>query len=257
MVLALVAVAAAWPALLASRDPSAVHPTSRLSAPSVAHPFGTDELGRDVLARVVHGARPSLEVGLGAVAIGLLVGGSVGLLCGLSRGWPGALLARTLDVLLAFPSLLLALTIISISGAGTGNIALALGIASLPVFARIVRGEVLRVRDQPHIDGAVAAGVRRTTIAYRHILPNIAAPIVAFAGLAIGVEILTASSLSFLGFGPLPPAADWGTLISAGRDYLSDAWWITFFPGLVIVATVIALGRLSTLAGGTPWRPAP
>ncbi|HZO36607.1 MAG TPA: ABC transporter permease [Solirubrobacteraceae bacterium] len=259
LALVVVAVFVVWaivPGMIAPGEPGTTDLLNTFASPSWAHPFGTDDLGRDVFDRVVHGTRSSILVGLGATLISLLLGGTVGLVCGLSRGWLGQALARVVDMLMSFPGLLMALTIISVVGSGSRNIALALGVASLPAFARLVRGEVLRVRDQPFIDAAVGAGVRRSAIVIRHVIPNVAGAILAFAGIALGIDIIAASSLSFLGFGPALPAADWGSLIAGGRDSVSDAWWITFFPGLMVALVVLAVTRLSSRGGAGPLEPA-
>lgn len=243
--LVVVVVAALWPALLAPGDPLGGTPTDNLQPPSWAHWFGTDQLGRDLYTRVVHGT--ALTVSAAAVAVGVgVVGGSVlGLVSGFVGGRTDAVVMRVADVLLAIPGLLLSLALITALGFGTVNVAIAVGIATVASVARVLRSEVLRVRTAPYIEAARASGNGWTAVLLRHVLPNSIAPVVVLAVLEFGTAILAVSALSFLGYGAPPPAPEWGALVSGGRDYLRNAWWLTTLPGLTIAMTVLAANRLS------------
>ncbi|GAB3491370.1 ABC transporter permease [Amycolatopsis cihanbeyliensis] len=245
-------VAMVVPDLVSGHDPEAVDPAHLLRPPSWAHPFGTDQLGRDLFSRVVHSARPSLGVALGATALAVLAGSVIGLLAGFVGGWLDAVLMRVVDVLLAFPALLLALAVVAVLGSSAVNVAIAVGLSNLATFARVVRAQVLHVRTRPYVAAATLSGVRAHLVLLRHVVPNVAGPVVLLGLLGIGVAMLASSSLSFLGFGPSPPETDWGTLAAAGRDYIGTAWWLTTFPGLAVAATVLAattFGRVQQRQG--------
>lgn len=244
-VLAVVILWALAPTWFTSADPLAGDPRDRLLPPGPAHPFGTDNLGRDLYARVVHGSATSLAATTVAVLVGLSVGSFFGLLAGFIRGFVDDAIMRFMDVLLAIPSLLLSLALITALGFGTLNVAVAVGLASIATFSRVMRAEVLSVATSVYVEAARVSGVRWTTILRRHVLPNAAAPVVALAALEFGVMVLAISSLSFLGFGAPPPAPEWGSLVSGGRDYLAVAWWLTTLPGLVIVAVVLSANRIA------------
>lgn len=243
--LALVLVAAVWPNLLAGGDPLAGVPADKLQAPSVAHWFGTDQIGRDLYTRVVHGTSLTISAAAIAVAVGIVAGSLLGLLSGFAGGRTDAIIMRAADVLLAIPGLLLSLAIITALGFGTVNVAVAVGIASVASVARIMRSEVIKVRASPFIEAAQASGNSWTRILFRHVLPNSAGPVIALGVLEFGTAILAVSALSFLGYGAPPPAPEWGALVSGGRDYLRSSWWLTTLPGLVIAVTVLAAGRLA------------
>ncbi|WP_218952093.1 ABC transporter permease [Amycolatopsis anabasis] len=228
------------PDLVAGQDPEAVSPASLLRPPSWEHLFGTDQLGRDLFSRVVHSARPALLVALAATGFAVLAGSLIGLLAGFLGGWVDAVLMRVVDVLLAFPALLLALAVVAVLGSSAVNVAIAVGVSNLATFSRVVRAQVLHVRTRPYVAAARLSGVRAPLVVLRHVIPNAAGPVVLLGLLGLGVAMLASSSLSFLGFGPRPPETDWGTLAAAGRDYLGSAWWLTTFPSLVVVATVLA-----------------
>ncbi|GAA1965520.1 ABC transporter permease [Agromyces allii] len=243
--LALVVIAAIAPNLLAPGDPLDGVPADRLQGPSAAHWFGTDQLGRDLYTRVVHGTALTLSAAGIAVAVGLVVGTLLGLLAGFVGRFVDEAVMRLADVLLAIPALLLSLAIITALGFGTINVAVAVGFASIATVSRISRSEVLRVRSSVYIDAARASGDRWGRVLFRHVLPNSAGPVLVLAVLEFAGAILAVSALSFLGYGAPPPAPEWGSLVSGGRDFLRNAWWLTTFPGLVIAATVLAANRLS------------
>jgi peptide/nickel transport system permease protein len=243
-----VVLAAFVPSLFTSTSPLAVGIAIR-AAPSWQHLFGTDEIGRDLFSRVVYGSQQSMRAALIAVLVGLVGGGTIGLVSGYVGGWLDALLMRVVDVLLAIPSLLLSLMIIIALGFGITNVAFAVGAAFVATSARVMRGEVLKIRQSPYIEAARAGGARGRRILWRHVLPNSAEPVLVLAALEFGEAILYVSSLSFLGFGVQPPAPEWGSLVADGRDYLDTAWWLTTMPGLTIVATVLAANRISRALG--------
>ncbi|MFI6870809.1 ABC transporter permease [Nocardia sp. NPDC050406] len=240
---------AAAPSLFAGGDPLAATPARKFRPPSAEHWFGTDNLGRDLYTRVVHAAGLSLAAVVFAVAIGLVVGSLVGLVAGAVGGAVDAALSRAVDVALAIPELLMSLAIVTVLGVGTRNIAIAVGIALIARFARVMRAEVLRVRRAPYVEAAFASGVRWHTVLLRHVLRNAYGPVAALAAVEFGVAVLAVASLSFLGYGAVPPTPEWGTLISEGRNFLASAWWLTTIPGLVIVAVVLAAQRIARQLG--------
>ncbi|WP_430786050.1 ABC transporter permease [Actinoplanes sp. G11-F43] len=240
VVLALVATAVAGPALFAG-DPLAADPMHVLEAPSAAHWFGTDQLGRDVFDRVVHGARHSLSIGVAATVIAVGAGILLGLLAGLTHRYADEALSRGFDALSAFPLVLLALLFIAIAGTGTASLIVAIGIATLPHYARVVRAQTLVVRRAPYVTHAVAFGTSRTRLVLRHVLPNVLGPIPVLAMIGLGEAVLIAAGLSFLGLGPQPPSPEWGAMLSEGRGYLHIAWWASILPGAAVTATVISL----------------
>ncbi|MFD4442912.1 ABC transporter permease [Nocardia sp. NPDC058519] len=240
----LVAIAVVAPVLLAGADPLAADPLAAQLPPSAQHWFGTDHLGRDVFTRVVHGARYSLLIGVTAVAIAVVAGTALGLLSGLARGPLDELITRFLDVVSAFPDLLLALVLISFTGPGTTNLIFALGIASIPRFARVVRAQTLVVQESGYVEQARTFGLTRATLVRRHVLPHAVAQVPILATIGLGTAILGAAGLSFLGMGPQPPEPEWGAMLAEGRNYLRNAWWIGVLPGVAVTATVIAVSSL-------------
>ncbi|ORI19206.1 ABC transporter permease [Rhodococcus sp. 1168] len=235
---------ALFPSVFASGDPLEGVPAEKLQGPSAAHWFGTDNIGRDLYTRVVHGAGLSLTATLFAVAIALIVGSSIGLLAGAVGGLLDAILMRIVDVLLSIPALLLSLALITALGFGTRNVAIAVGVSLIANFARVMRSEVLRVRRSLYVEAAYASGVRWYDVFRRHILRNSYAPVIALAAVEFGMAVLAVSALSFLGFGAVPPTPEWGSLISEGRNFLATAWWMTTLPGLVIVVVVLSAHRV-------------
>lgn len=248
-IVAIVLVMAFFPAIFAIADPFEVSPALRLSPPSVDHWFGTDHLGRDTYSRVVYGTALSLQATIIAVLIALLVGSFLGLVAGFFGGWVDAVTMRLIDVLQAIPSLLLSLTVVAMLGQGTTNIAIAVGLASVASFARLMRSEVLRTRQEVFVEAATASGAKTRTILRRHVLPNSSGSVIALSALEFGQAILAVTALSFLGFGAPPPAPEWGSLMSEGRDYLRTAWWLTTLPGLFVVLVVLATNRISRWLG--------
>ncbi|PXW31353.1 UNVERIFIED_CONTAM: peptide/nickel transport system permease protein [Williamsia faeni] len=235
---------ALFPSVFASGDPLKGVPADKFQAPSLQHWFGTDNIGRDVYTRVVHGSGLSLTATLVAVGIALVVGTLVGLVSGAIGGILDAGLMRLVDVMLSIPALLLSLALVTALGFGTINVAIAVGIAMVAGFARVTRSEVLRVRRATYVEAAFASGVRWPTVLFRHILRNSYAPVISLAAVEFGMAILAVSALSFLGFGAVPPTPEWGSLIAEGRNYLAVAWWMTTLPGLVIIAVVLSAHRI-------------
>jgi peptide/nickel transport system permease protein len=212
-----------------------------LAAPSWAHLLGTDNVGRDVLSRVIWGTRVSLIAGLGSVAIAVAAGGLLGLAAGYAGGRADALVMRLMDAVLSFPPLVLALALGAVLGAGLAGVVIALGVVYTPTFARLMRGQVLAITGREYVDAARALGAPGWRIAWHHVLPNATAPIVVQASLSVAFAILAEASLSFLGLGIQPPAASWGSMINAGRGYLQQAPWIAFGPGAALFVTVVGL----------------
>lgn len=233
-------VAAVAPALVAPSGPLDIAPTHAFSAPSLEHWFGTDESGRDVFSRVIHGTRSSLLIGLLATVVGLGLGVVLGAVAGLGGKAADFGISRLLEVFFAFPSLLLALLVITILGPGVVSTTLAVGLSTAPGYARVIRTQVLSVRRSGYVESAVVLGRSRWFVVSRHILPNVAAPLFVLATLGVGQAIVWASSLSFLGLGATPPDPEWGSMLSVGRRYLGNAWWLTVFPGLFIVLSAAA-----------------
>jgi peptide/nickel transport system permease protein len=227
--------------LLAPYDPLKQDLVNARTAPSVEHVLGTDDLGRDVLARVIYGARVSLIAGLASVAIGVVFGSLLGLTAGFARGKLDSMVMRLVDAVLAFPGLVLALALGAVMGAGLLGVVIALGVVYTPTFARLVRGQVLTVREREFVHAARVLGAPAWMIVARHILPNVATPIVVQASLSIAFAILAEASLSFLGLGVPPPAPSWGGMINQGRGYLQQAPWIVFGPGAALFVTVLGL----------------
>ncbi|MGP9683967.1 ABC transporter permease [Brachybacterium sp. AOP3-A1-3] len=240
-VVALVALAALAPGLLAHQDPLEIDLASSFDAPSLQHPFGTDQSGRDVYSRVVHGAGQSLTIGLGATAIGLLGAFVLGLAGGLGGRFADAAVTRVIEVLYAFPGILLALILIAVYGNSALTQMVAVGVASMPGYARMVRGQVLSVKGSLYVEAARSLGHSPLRILLRTILPNTFRPLTVLITLGIGQAIVWAAALGFLGMGVQPPTAEWGAMLNAGRNYIQQAWWMDFFPGITIVLFTLSL----------------
>ncbi len=239
--LALMALGAPW---LSPRDPIRTAAREALQPPGPRFVLGSDQFGRDVASRVLHGARISLTVGLIAVSIAVALGTPLGLVSGYYGGRLDALIMRIMDVLLAFPGILLALAIVSVLTPGLTNVMIAVGLSAVPTYARLVRASVLSARENLYVEAARALGGRDLGILVRYILPNVVAPLIVTATLGLGTAILSAAALGFLGLGSQPPQPEWGRMLSEGRDYLREAWWISTFPGLGIMLTVLAMNLL-------------
>lgn len=221
-------------------DPAQASFTNLRSAPSPEHAFGTDELGRDNLTRVLYGARVSLSAGLVSVTLAMLSGTFFGLIAGYFRGWLDELIMRVVDAMLALPFLVLAITLAAILGPSLQNTMLAIAIVTAPAFARVARGEVLAQREREYVQAAQALGASSGRTLWRHLLPNISGPLIVQTSLAIANAVLAESSLSFLGLGVQPPTPSWGSMLNTARGYLADAPWLAIFPGLAIFLTVLA-----------------
>ncbi|MER7708699.1 ABC transporter permease [Kitasatospora sp. NPDC097605] len=244
--LVLIVLAAVAPGLIAGASPLETDPVAALTPPGSAHWFGTDQLGRDLFARVVHGTRPSLLLGLGATALSVAGGAALGLAAALGGRAADQVLMRAADVLLALPPILLALLAVTVLGTGSVNVMIAIAIAFVPGYARIVRAETLVVRRSGYVESAVVLGVPRPVLIVRHVLPNAVGPMLVLATVGFGAALIAASGLSFLGLGPQPPSPEWGAMLSQGRSFLATAWWIGVFPGAAITLTTLtvnAVGR--------------
>jgi peptide/nickel transport system permease protein len=241
LVLAFLVVAAVWPNLIAPGNPLAADPLQSLKAPSLQHIFGTDENGRDVFTRIVHGSTPSLLTGLGASALALVAGTLLGVLSAQGGKWADTIVMRFVDILLAIPGLLLVLVIIAVLGKGTINVIIGIALFSLPGYARLVRSEILVIRRSGYVDAAVSLGIPRLQIVGQHIIPNAIRPVLILATIGIGSAIGTGATLSFLGLGPQPPAPEWGAMLASSQSYFSVAWWAALFPGLAITLAVLSI----------------
>ncbi|MER7673598.1 ABC transporter permease [Kitasatospora sp. NPDC096128] len=240
-VLLLIVLAGLFPGLFTDLSPTATDPLNALQPPGAAHLLGTDQLGRDVLSRLAHGAGPALALGFGSTAVAVTGGAAVGLAAALGGRFADRLLMRAADVLLALPATLLALLVIAVLGTGTGNLVLAIGIALVPGYGRMVRSEALLVRRSGYVEAAVTLGVPRRSLVLRHVLPNSLAPLLTLAAVGFGTALIAASGLSFLGLGPRPPSPEWGAMLSEGRGFLATAWWLGVFPGAAVTVTVAAV----------------
>ena len=245
--LVLIGVAILLPGLLTSYNPYEVTGAGVLAPPDAGAWFGTDYLGRDLFSRVVYGTQQTIFGAFIAVVVGLGVGSALGLGAAYLGGAVDAVISRIVDVLLAIPGLLLAMVVIVALGFGTVNAAIAVGIASVATFARLMRSEVLRVRNLPFVESARHLGVPSGRLMLHHVLPNSYGPVLSMTALQFGLSILWITALSFLGFGAPPPQPEWGLLVSEGRDYLASSWWMTILPGLVIVLTVLSISRVSQI----------
>ncbi len=227
--------------VLAPHDPMEQNLYARLQPPSLEHPLGTDDFGRDILSRMIYGSRISLRIGGASITAALLVGTLLGLWAGYWGGWADTLIMRCMDLLLAFPSILLAIAIVAVAGPGIDNAIMAVSVVLIPQFARLVRSSVLTVRETAYVEAARALGAGQMRILFVGILPNCMAPIIVQTTLGLGTAILDAAGLSFLGLGAQPPLPEWGAMLAGGRELLFEAPWVMTFPGLAIFIVVLAI----------------
>jgi peptide/nickel transport system permease protein len=232
---------AAFAPLLAPYNPNEVHPLNQLAPPSRQYPFGTDEVGRDVLSRVIYSARPALAAGVVTVALAACIGAVTGLMAGYRAGVTDVLLMRVWDMLLAFPAIFLAIGIVSVLGPGWVNAVLAIAILNIPVFSRLVRASALSVRNRDFVAAAYATGCSDTRIVFRHVFPSCVTPLVVQMAIAVPEAILIEATLSFLGLGSQPPDPSWGNMLSAAQGYLTRSPWYALFPGLAITIVVVGM----------------
>ncbi|WP_072803569.1 ABC transporter permease [Rhodococcoides yunnanense] len=247
-----VAVIAAWalaPGVFTSQDPFVGITANNFQSPSWQHLFGTDQLGRDILTRVIHGTRSAVLTALLAVAIGLLAGSVVGLVAGFFGKGVDAVLGRVIDTLLAIPGFLLAVIVVVSLGFASVNAAIAVGISSIAVFARLIRSETLRVKNRAFIESSQLIGGGKVVVLFRHVLPNVYRSVLALAVLQFGLAIINVSALAFLGYGNPPPSPDWGLLVAEGKDFFYRYPWFVYAPGIVMVLSVLALNQLSKSIG--------
>jgi peptide/nickel transport system permease protein len=244
LLVAFFVVAMIVPSLLASGDPNAVNLHAVLESPSPAHIMGTDQSGRDLYTRIIYGARESLLIGLGATGVAMGLAIVLGVLAGLGNKWVDGIINRGLEVMFAFPVLLLALLFVAVFGPSVATEILAVGIGSAPGYARMVRGQVLATRDSGYVEAARALGHPYGSIVRRHIFPNAMRPLVVVMTLGVGQSIVWASGIAFLGLGVPPPSPEWGALLNAGRNYITHAWWLEVMPGLAIVLFALSLTTL-------------
>jgi peptide/nickel transport system permease protein len=241
VVFILIVITALTASLIAPYDPNKLNPVDSLVPPSAHHLMGTDQFGRDILSRVIYGARVSVAMGFVAVTISVTVGSLLGLIAGYYLGITDTVITRFVDVMLAFPGILLALVIIAILGPNLISAMIAVGISGMPSFIRVVRGSVISLREREYVDAARVTGAANARVIFRHILPNVLAPVIVLATLGIPSAIIAGAALSFLGLGIRPPTADWGAMLNQGRSFVSTAWWLSTFPGLAIVVMVLAI----------------
>jgi peptide/nickel transport system permease protein len=230
--------------LLVPQDPTAMALDQQFLPPSRDHVLGTDDFGRDILSRIVNGAHVSLQIGIISVVIGAVSGSLLGLVAGYFGGWVDLFSLWLVDVMLAFPGLLLALAIVAVLGPSLTNVMIAVGIGSVPYYARLMRGQVLSLKRLDYVESARASGARAGRVLFRHILPNSLSPLIVLASLAISGAILTGAALSFIGMGAQPPSPEWGAMLSSGREYLRHEWWIATFPGLALAITAFGFNLL-------------
>ncbi len=244
VVLLVMSLAALFAPVLTSFDPDKLSPREALLSPSLEHPLGTDHFGRDELTRILYGGRVSLRIGLIAVFIGATIGVTLGAIAGYSGGWIDETISRFIDVLLAFPGILLAIAVVAVLGPDLTNLMIAVGVGTVPGFARLVRGQTLSAREFDYVVAARALGCSHLKILARHIMPNVLAPIIVYATLSIAGAILAGASLNYLGLGAKPPTSEWGLMLAEARDEIRRSWWLPTFPGLAIMLTVIAINAV-------------
>ncbi|HEX7003045.1 MAG TPA: ABC transporter permease [Trueperaceae bacterium] len=243
-IVAVLLLAGLFAPLLTPYDPTQGNLRAVLQAPSLSHPLGTDQLGRDLLARLLFGARLTLVIGGFAVVVGMVVGVPLGIISGYYRGPVDLVIQRVMDLMLSFTSFLLALTLVALLGVGLTNVIIAVGIATIPRFARLVRSSVLSIREVSYIEASLAMGAADSRVLARHVLPNALAPVIVQATLSMGTTILTAAGLGFLGLGVQPPTPEWGAMLGEGRNYIFTRPSVTTFPGLAIFLAVVGFNLL-------------
>ncbi len=243
VLMALWLLVAVFAPVIAPSDPLIPVGDSR-EPPSSDYLMGTDRLGRDVFSRVIYGSRISLQVGIISVVIGVVVGVAMGLPSAYYRGWIGGVIMRLIDTMLAFPGLLLALVVIASLGPGLTNVMFAVGVGSIPTYARLVRSSALTIRELDYVAAVKVMGGDNLRIMFKHILPNLIGPVIVLSSLQIGTAILVGSSLSYLGMGAQPPTPEWGLMTSEGRQFMAQAWWLSTFPGLAIFSVVMAVNLI-------------
>jgi peptide/nickel transport system permease protein len=216
-----------------------LHLDKKLQPPSSGHPFGTDEVGRDIYSRVIMGTRLSLQIGLIIIFVAMGIGIPLGMAAGYLGGWVNEVIMRMTDIFLSVPGLLLALAIVGALGPGIKNAMIALSLVWWPGYVRLVQGKTLALREEPYVEAARSLGASKLRLLFFHILPNCTSPIIVKASMDMGMAILFAANLGFIGVGAQPPEPEWGAMISAGRNYLPDHWWLATFPGLAILITVL------------------
>lgn len=241
--LAVLAIAAVFAPWIAPNDPNAMD-FMMLEGPTLSHPLGVDDLGRDLLSRIIHGARVSIFVGLSTVAIAGILGVAMGIAAGFYRGWADTLIMRYIDLQWAFPNILIAVYLVAVFGTGLANVIVAISLAYLDDFARVARGMTLSVKEEQYVAAARTTGCSELRIMVRHILPNIAAPIIVLATVSVSNAILAEAVLSFLGLGVSADTPTWGLILAEARSFVSRAWWLGVFPGLAIMLTVLSINFL-------------
>ena len=241
VVLGLLVFSAVFASVVAPYSPYLIKMPERLRGPSWTHPLGTDDFGRDVFSRIIHGSRISLEVGAIAVGIAVAIGVGLGVGAAYTGGRVDNVIMRAMDIVLAFPAILLAIGIMAILGPSTANVMIAIGIVYVPIFARVVRGSALQVKAQEYVEAARAMGASDQRIVRRHVLPGVLDTIIVQVSLSLAFAILAEAALSFLGLGTQPPTPSWGSMLSSGREWIERAPWLTIFPGVAIFVTVLAL----------------
>jgi peptide/nickel transport system permease protein len=227
--------------VIAPYNPIKLNVVDSLQSPSGRHWLGTDQFGRDTLSRIIYGSRISVAMGLVAVAISVVAGSVLGLVSGYFRGITDMLVSRLVDVMLGFPGILLALVVIAVLGTNLSSAMIAVGVSGMPIFIRVVRGSTLSAREYQYVEAARVVGCGNFRILFRHVMPNVAAPIIVLSTLGIPSAIIAGAALSFLGLGIKPPTADWGEMLSNGRSFMSTAWWLSTFPGLALMVMVMAI----------------
>lgn len=241
ILLAFVAVFADWIAPYGMREQDL---SNALQFPNATHWLGTDDLGRDILSRIIYGTRISLTVGVSAVVVALIVGGILGILAGYYQGWVDALIMRFTDVLLSIPSILLAIAIVASLGSSLRNLVIAISIANVPIFARVIRSGVISIKEQEFIEASKALGANDGRIIFKHIIPNIMSPIIVQSSMGVATAILSVVGLGFIGLGLEASVAEWGTMLNSGRGYIRTHYYLTLYPGLVIMLTVLSFNLL-------------